>query len=123
VEDSLTPIFGYWRLMLIYSGFPRLIRDSIVESNTYPVAQWAVDFLGYFGLFTGLSFFSLLLVPVLASMRRNERRRLREERPEAFVWSKYRRLANWRAGHDPEILGEAGEPDVLAGRTRGIYLP
>lgn len=126
VEDTLTPIFGYWRLFAISSGFPRLIKDSIVESGSYPAQQWLVDFLGYFGMFTGLSFFSLLLVPVLASMRRTERRRLREERPEAVVWSKYRQIGQWRASHDPEVLGEAALPDAPEGKnssTRGVYLP
>jgi hypothetical protein len=77
-------------------------------------------------MFTGLSFFSLLLVPVLASMRRKDRRRMREERPEAFVWGKYRRLAHWRASQHPDLAddGEGGEPAADATSTaRGILLP
>lgn len=127
VDDSLTAQFGYWRIFAIYVGFPRLIRDSIVKVNSYPAQQWLVDFLGYFGMFTGFSFFGLLLVPVLASMRRAERRRLREERPEALVWSRYRQEAQWRASVDPELTGDSAVPDLPEGKnsesTRGIHLP
>lgn len=127
VDDSLKAQFGYWRIFAIYTGFPRLIQDSILESESYPAQQWLVDFLGYFGMFTGFSFFGLLLVPVLASMRRAERRRLREERPEAVVWSRYRQEAQWRSSRDPELTVDEPGPELPEGKnpesTRGIHLP
>lgn len=122
LEETITPLFGYWRLYSVFYNFPRLIEDEIVKRPTYPAEQWLVDFLGYFGMFTGLSFFSLLLVPVLSSIRRNRRRRLKEERPEAFVWSQYRRLADWRV--TDHVDGEDGDgKGSRGGKARNLLLP
>lgn len=125
VHNDILPRFGYWYLYDIYFNFNRILLDRIFSRVSYTWTQWLIDFFGYLSLFTGLSFFSCLLVPVLHSVHKRQRRQILEEKPEALVWEKYRRMPVWRHGRDDVgPAKETGPPVRGKGTTvRNVMLP
>lgn len=90
-QSDITPIFGYWLVYKIYYNYNRFVTDTYYQQSTYPAGQWLVDVTGYASLFTGASLFSLLLLPLLRALRRGEKQQLLQQKPEGYVWTKYRR--------------------------------
>lgn len=90
-QSDITPIFGYWLVYRIYYNYNRFVTDTYYQQSTYPAGQWLVDVTGYASLFTGASVFSLLLLPLLRALHRSEKQQLLQQKPEGYVWSKYRR--------------------------------
>lgn len=106
VQSNVTPIFGYWLVYKIFYNFNRFVTDEYYQESTYPASQWIVDLTGYASLFTGASLFSLLLLPLLRAMRRRERERLLQRKPEAYVWAKHRRRFREADAFETELNDE-----------------
>lgn len=116
MESDVIALFGYWLVYRIYYNFNRFVVDEYYQDSTYPASQWLVDLTGYASLFTGASLFSLLLLPILRSIRKREKVRLRKEKPEVYVWQKMKRKFK---GQGEEGAG-AAEGDTDRG---GVLLP
>lgn len=97
-RGDITPIFGYWLIYRIYYNFNRFVTDELYQKPTYSAGQWVVDVLGYLSLFTGISIFSLFLLPILRALRRRDKSRLLQNRPEGYVWAKHKRIAESKLG-------------------------
>lgn len=118
--NDVRALFGFWLVYKIYYNYNRFIIDEYYRESTYPVSQWIVDFTGYASLFTGASIFSLLLLPLLRNMKRRESKRLKQRRPEKYVWEKYRRkIAERHSGNADVNVGGGAEDDHS---TRGSVL-
>lgn len=122
VQSSLTPLFGYWLVYQVYYNFNRFVTDEWYKESTYPAGQWVVDVLGYLGLFTGVSVFSLLLFPLMRTFKKMDRTKFLSERPEGYVWSRHRRLLRHGGATNLSRDGGASGPDPNAG-TNSIVLP
>lgn len=91
LQADVRPLFGYWLVYNIFYNYNRFVRLEYYRESTYPAGQWFVDLTGYATLFTGASLFSLLLLPLLRSMRKREKQRLLKQRPELYVWAKHKK--------------------------------
>lgn len=119
-QGDITPIFGYWLVYRIYYNFNRFVTDEWSREPTYKAPQWIVDVLGYLSLFTGISIFSLVLLPILRAMRRRDKSRLLQNRPEGYVWAKHKRIAENKLGsgignNSSELGGGAELPTSSTG--------
>lgn len=114
-SDDVLEMVGYWLRYKIFYNYNRFVVDEYYRESTYPASQWIVDLTGYATLFTGASLFSLLLLPLLRTMRRREKQRLLRRKPEVYLWSKARQQFASSA------MAPRGDDDNLA--NRNVLLP
>ena len=126
LRENVLPFFGYWLRYRIFYNYVRFVTDEWYRESTYPVSQWIVDFTGYATLFTGASLFSLLLLPLLRTMRRREKQRLLKQSPEVYLWSKHRRKVGGESGDGERSPGMAisrGIEDDGLLKSNSVMLP
>lgn len=121
-QGDITPIFGYWLVYRIYYNFNRFITDEWYQEPMYSAGQWVVDVLGYLSLFTGISIFSLFLLPILRALRRRDKSKLLQNRPEGYVWAKHKRIAEGKLGGAAGLSSELGTRDLPTSSTGGNLL-
>lgn len=132
-QSDIIPLYGYWLVYNIYYNFNRFVTDEWYKETTYPFSQWFVDVTGYASLFTGASLFSLLLLPLLRTMRRRYKARLLQQTPEAYIWAKYRRqlseqVMSPQRREDLAFLsgpgpGAGSDVDDLLRKSNSVMLP
>lgn len=113
-QSDITPLFGYWLVYRVYYNYNRFVTDEWYQQTTYPVFQWLADVLGYLGLFTGVSVFSLLMLPILRTLQKRDKTKLQQQSPEGYVWMKHKKLLGGSA---------IDEDDVTESATKSIILP
>lgn len=125
-ETGVVTLFGYWLVYRVFYNYNRFVVDEWYTESTYPVSQWLVDLTGYASLFTGASLFSVLLLPLLGTVRRREKQRLRREKPEVVVWEKHRRrvqgIKAW-LGKEEDDDEEVGLVDSGLEKKGSVVLP
>lgn len=117
-ETGVNPSFGYWLVYRVYYNYNRFVTDEWYSDSTYPVFQWLADVLGYLGLFTGVSVFSLILLPIVRALQKRDKTKLKKESPEGYVWLQHKKLLM----SNPSMEEEIGE-DPSETFTRSITLP